>query len=376
MYKKISVAVFIAIILLVPVLSFLSPYKTFSEQENRILTGFPQFSFDEFTSRRFMNGFDSFVSDHIALRDSWITVKAQLSTLIGKRDNKNIYLGKDCLIQDIAKPNPAVYKANTQAIDDFIKSSKKPGYLLIAPTAAEIERSRLPDFATTWNQFAFISSIGAQLQSAHLVNITSALSAHQNEYIYYRTDHHWTSLGAYYAYQALSKPLHYKPLDKSSFSVEHATDAFNGTLYSKSGYRSVTPDTIDFYHYKSDQTVSKLTIGTGKEALVSKTIYFRDYLAKKDKYSAFFDNNQPVETLYTKNQNGKKLLVFKDSYAHSLVPFLMNHYSQITMIDLRYLNDDLKNVVKLKDFDQILFVYNADTFNTDPTIQTLDYNEP
>ena len=88
MTKKISVILFALIIVAIPVISLLSPYKKVSEQENRSLTAFPTFSFDQVVSKKFMAGFGDFVSDHIAFRDQWVAAKAELWTLLGKKDNQ------------------------------------------------------------------------------------------------------------------------------------------------------------------------------------------------------------------------------------------------------------------------------------------------
>ena len=371
MSKKISVILFALIILLIPVASLLSPYRSVSEQENRVLASFPVFNFEEFTSKRFMKGIDSFVSDHITCRDGWIALKADLVTLMGKRDNKGVYLGQNCLIQNIASPNPQIYRPNIDAISAFAKRTGKPTSLLLAPTAAEIERARLPAFASTYDQSAFISLVGRKLSGVKLINTVPALKAHSNQYIYYRTDHHWTTLGAYYAYAAAGTALGYTPLKRSSFNVEHASSNFNGTLYSTSGYRSITPDVIDFYQPKSGSPLDRLVIGSGNSAKTYDSIYFKNMLSVKDQYSVFFDGNQAYEDIYTKS-SGKSLLVIKDSYAHSLIPFLMNNYRRITMVDTRYLAQSLDETVNLKDYDQVLFVYNVDTFNTDTSIQNVN----
>jgi hypothetical protein len=371
MSKKISVILFALIIVFIPVVSLLSPYRTVSQQENRVLAAFPVFNLEEFTSKRFMKGFDSFVSDHIAFRDSWTAMKADISTLMGSRDNKGVYLGDNCLIENIAPPNSSIYRPNIDALNAYAKRTGKPAYLLLAPTAAEIERAKLPPFATTYDQQSFIKRVGSQLSGVQLINTTAALKAHSGQYIYYRTDHHWTSLGAYYAYVAAGGALGYTPLALSAFSVEHASSDFNGTLYSKSGYRSVTPDIIDFYTPKSGSSLQSLVIGTGDSAKTYDSIFFRNMLTVKDKYSAFFDGNQAYEDIRT-SSGGKSLLVIKDSYAHSLVPFLMNDYARITMVDMRYLAVPLVEVVNMKDYDQVLFVYNVDTFNTDTSIQNIN----
>lgn len=370
MQKKFSIVLFALILVGIPLISLLSPYKTVSEEENRNLAAFPEFSFNSVVSKQFMSGFDSFVSDHIAFRNEWVTVKAGAITLIGKRDNQRegedrVYLGNNCLIDDVKSPVQSVYESNLDAINTFAKKFGKPAFLLLAPTAAEIERGKLPPFATTIDQEAFIRLAGSKLRGVSLIDPSSELRQHKNEYIYYRTDHHWTTLGAYYAYAAAGKALGYTPPPLSGFNVTQATNSFDGTLYSKSGYRSVTPDTIDFFTAKSCAALKSYTIGIGKDAVAYKSIYFKSWLAKKDKYSVFFNGIFPVEDITTTAKSGKSLLVIKDSYAHCFLPFLMNDYSHITMVDARSLVLPLDKTVNLKGYDQVLFLYNVDTFGSD-----------
>lgn len=371
MQKKISVILFTLIILLIPVISMLSPYKTVSVEENRGLASFPEFNFDTFTSKRFMSGFQDFISDHIAFRDQWVAVKADAEILAGKRDNNGVYLGDNCLIQNIKSPGNSIYSQNVDAINEFAKRTGKPTFLLLAPTAAGVEQNKLPAFAETFDQKAFIKSAGESLKGVKLVNTFDTLTKHNSEYIYYRTDHHWTSLGAYYAYKAAAGLLGYTPLELKNFTVRHQTTSFNGTLYSKSGYRCVTPDTIDIFTPKSGSNLISFTVGAGKDAVHYKSIYFTGWLSQKDKYSVFLNGNQPLEDINT-TAKGKKLLIIKDSYAHSLVPFLMNNYSRITLADMRYLVQPLDEAVNLKDYDQVLFIYNVDDFNTDTSIQAVN----
>ena len=318
-----------------------------------------------------MSGFDGFVSDHIALRDGWTALKAGVTILTGRRDNRGVYLGDDCLIENLAKPDETITKLNTAAIDEFAKRTGKQTFLLLAPTASEIERGRLPPFAATYDESGYIMQVGRSLRNAQLIDTVSALKAHSGEYIYYRTDHHWTTLGAYYAYTAASGMLGYTPLGKSAFDIEKVTDTFNGTLYSKSGYRTVTPDSISLYLPKAGPPLSTLVIGTGGSTKIYDSIYFKKMLSVKDKYSVFFDGNQACEDIFTTSE-GKRLLVIKDSYAHSFVPFLMNHYSRITMLDMRYLVQKPDDTVRLSDYDQVLFLYNVETFGSDKSIQGIN----
>jgi hypothetical protein len=376
MQKKLSILLFTFILIGLPVLSALLPCNTYSEKENRTLASFPHLNFDAILSKQFMSGFDSFVSDHFAFRDWWVSAKAGVSTAIGKRDNQRtgetrVYLGNGCLIDDIRKPNGGIFEANIKAINTFAKKSGKPAFFLLAPTSAEVERDKLPAYATTFDQKAFISTVKGKLKNVRIIDAVDTLKRHKDEYVYYRTDHHWTTLGAYYAYAASGEALGFSPLALDSFNVTHATNSFFGTLSSKSGYHDLAADTIDLYKPKTGSSLKTLTIGTGTDARACDSIYFNGWLQKVDKYSVFFNSNQGYEDLTTTSP-GKRLLLIKDSYARCYIPFLMSHYSRITMIDPRYLTKPLGDLVNTDDYDQILFLYDVDTFNTSKELTAIN----
>lgn len=371
MSKKISVILFALIILIVPIASLLSPYQTVSIEENRTLASFPEVTADSIVSKNFMSGFSDFISDHIVLRDQWIVLKEKISTAIGKRDSNGIYLCGDRLIQKVEEPKPGVYKRNITAVNDFAKKTGKETFVMLVPTAAEIQKDKLPAYAPSLDQTNFIKEVSNKLDGAKLIDVSSALSEHKDEYIYYRTDHHYTTLGAFYCYTSAASQLGFSPLAKTDFNITQMTDSFNGTLYSKSGSRDVKADTIELFEPKNGFNLKNLTIGLGDSAKTYNSILFNDKLEGKNKYEVFFDGNQNVEKIETGN-NGKKLLVIKDSYAHAFVPFLMNHYSEITMLDMRYLNCDVDEAVKTSDYDQILFLYNVDDFASDRTIANVE----
>lgn len=370
MHRKISVILFALLIFGIPIASVFSPYKTVSAEENRKLASFPEVSFNSIISKDFMNGFSNFVSDHIVARDAWIVAKEKIASLAGRRDNNGIYLCGDRLIQKIEEPKNGIYKRNALSVDDFAKASGKPTYLMLVPTAAEIQKDKLPAFAPSLDQKKFIKSVSSMLDNAKTIDVTSSLEAHKNEYIYYRTDHHWTALGAFYAYSEASKALGFTPLSIDEFNKTDVTDSFEGTLYSKSGSRDIKPDTITVFEPKGGFNLNKLTVDDGEEKNIYNSILFKENLSGKNKYEVFFDGNKPVEDIET-TAKGEKLLVIKDSYAHAFVPYLMNHFSEITMLDLRYLNDSVENSVDLKKYDKILFLYNVDDFATDRTIATI-----
>ena len=165
----------------------------------------------------------------------------------------------------------------------------------------------------------------------------------------------------------------FSPIYLSSFDIQHASSDFMGTLYSKVLYDKITPDTIDFYYYNKGVKINSVEVDTGVEIKAYNSIYFNEFLDKKDKYSSFLGTNQQIVTIKTDSPTNKKLLLFKDSYAHCYIQFLAQHYSEIKMVDMRYINGSIEDYVDVEGYDQIMFLYNASNFATDENLKKLSY---
>ncbi|MGI5896053.1 MAG: DHHW family protein [Oscillospiraceae bacterium] len=377
--KKVSALVFFVLITGVLLLLIFLPKKEFSDNENRVLATFPELSFESITSGEFMKGFETYVADHFFLRDEWISAKTRTELLAGKKEVNGVFVLGDRLIQKCEDYDRTNVAKNVAAMKEFAENTGIPTSVMLVPTACEIQKDLLDPNAPVLNQKMLIDSVYTRLSdSLSVIDAYTMLYSSKDEYIYYKTDHHWTSLGAYFGYSAASKALGYESIPRSSFNIEHASHSFLGTLYSKVIYDDMGPDTIDYYYYPSPKgvEVTTVTVNPGKNEKVYNSLYFREYLEQKDQYSSFLGSNQPVVNVKTDLAGGKKLLVIKDSYAHSLVPFLTQHYSEITMVDLRYINSDLSERVDLASYDQVLFVYNVETFAEDQNLPKLSLTKP
>lgn len=371
--KKLLAVLFAIVLVALPLITAFSKKDTFSDWENRNLAQFPSFSGDSLLDKSFMNGFDEYISDHFIGRNFWVQVKSKLELLTMKKENNSILLtNKGSLVEELKTPSDKYVSSNINGILKYAENNPDTKvYAAIAPTACDIYSDTLPYGKTTWSQKKeidlFYSKIGSKVYG---IDIYTPLISKKDQYIYYNTDHHWTSLGAYYAYQQIAAALDFKPYEKTQFDVEHASNEFYGTYASKSNIKT-KPDTIDLYtHASSEFKVSEVTVNTGKETTVHDDIYFREWLTKKDKYSVFLGQVQPEITIKTNVQNDKKLLMFKDSYAHSLIPFLSLHYSEIKLIDLRYVND-YKSLLGEEKYDSVLLMYNIESLTANRDIAKL-----
>ncbi len=308
----------------------------------------------------FMNGVDTYLNDHFAGRDSWITAQSFMEYSLGKCESNGVFLCKDALMSDLAAPDEDTVNGNIDGIKAFTQKYNLPSYLMLVPSASAIQSEKLPRFAQVWDQKGFIEKVFSQLEGQVTpVPLYDKLREHKDEYIYYRTDHHWTTNGAFLAYQQLASTMKLPTSDTFDFQTDIVSDDFIGTLSSKSGVYNITPDSMNAYQ---TDTIQSFLVSDGKQVTEHPSIYFDEFLAKKDKYAYYLGSNQPLVTIKTKSTSDKRLLIFKDSYAHSFAPFVANDYSEIALVDLRYINIDIDKVVDVASYDDALFLYSTDVF--------------
>ena len=353
------------------------PERPFSETENRYLQKFPEFNFDTVTEKTFMSDFESYFSDRVVLREDWIRLMNSFDRMLGKREIKGVFTEDGRMIEAWKSYDADSVNKNLAAMQQFAETyDKKKVYFMLAPTAQDIYSETLPANCGAANQKAFIKMCYDSLPSITGIDVYTSLSAAKNDYIYYRTDHHWTSYGAFLGYEAVCKAMQINGFALNDFNIEHAANDFRGTLYSKTLDNSIQPDVIDIYTLATGEPKSEIKV-FGEEQTYD-SLYQRDFLEKKDKYSTFLGLNTPKLDITTENlskvENDSKLLIIKDSYANALIPFLSKHYSDITVLDLRYINGTFESVeVNVNDYDAVLFVYNVITFSQDTNVSKLSF---
>ena len=373
--QKISFILFFSFLVVVALVTVFKPKLDFSENENRVLEKFPEFSAEKIFNRKFMNGLESYISDHFVGRTEWIRTKTGAELLSGKRESNGVFILKDRLAEKLPEPDMKEVDKSIAAINNFSLDNKNAHiYAMIVPTSTGIYSDELPLNVPQYDQKMFIDEVYDKL-SDNIIQLDAytPLYTNRQQYIYYRNDHHWTTLGAYYAYDSAVKDMGFTPIPLGKYDIEHANNEFKGTLYSKALYDKIPADTIDIYYNTSGPEITSYEVNDGKETTECSSIYFREYIDKKDKYETFCGPNEPAATIKTNVGNNSKLLIIKDSYAHCYVPFLAQHYSEITMLDLRYINDSYKDIVNMDEYDDVLFLYNVSTFASDTNIKKLDF---
>ena len=356
---------FLAIFLLLCLFAFvianaLAQDREYSSAENRKLAQLPKFSLSALSDGSYFAAWEDYLADQFVGRDTWITIDLQASRLLGAKEANGVYLcADDYLMEAPATPDAAALTRNLDAINAFAARHEDLRLsMTVVPNAACVLAEKLPDHAPVRDQRQDIGEIAARLQGVRFLDVTDALMQHKGEAIYYRTDHHWTSLGAYYAFSDMAAGLGIEQ-PAADYDIYPVTDRFEGTLASKSGCHAVT-DVIELY---VPQTELQYYVTLDGERTA--TMYDREKLNEKDQYAVFLGGNDARVDITTTAETGKTLLIFKDSYANCFLQFLLPYYDRIVLLDARYYYGDADSVISREGVTDVLFLYNANTFLTD-----------
>ena len=355
----------VLIVLVFAVANLIHRDRDVSESENRKLAQRPRFSVSALADGSYFSGLTAWYNDQFIGRDGWITMNLGGQKLLGRRESGDVYLGrKGYLLKKPVSMDAATVEPKTEAIRAFAAAYPDVHmYFTLAPSAATILTDKVPRNAPIPDQLDQIQTIYTRLGTVTPLDITTTLQRHKDEYIYYMTDHHWTSLGARYAFEAIALNMDISAI--SEYDVHTVSTTFQGTQSSESGDRS-SKDTVQVYTPKAADISYYVSYPSTQEK--SASMYKRECLNAKDHYTVFFGGNYPTVEIYTTANTGRNLLLFKDSYANCFIQFLTPYFDKIIMIDPRYYYDDLTSVITTQGITDMLFLYSADTFMADTSL--------
>lgn len=358
--------IFLLIILIFLLINLLTKEKTFSEAENRSLAVMPEFSVAAMMDGSYFSGLTDYFSDQFFARDSWISMKGTVDSLLGRSESAGVFLCEDdYLISAPEVPDPVALPKTITAINSFSATHGDLNTaMMLVPGAAAMLPDKLPKNAPVRDQLADLDDVALQLDPSIIwIDAAKILAPHIDENIYYRTDHHWTSLGARYAFDGAAGALGItSPV--SDYDVHIVSTEFQGTLSSKSGNHS-TQDTIEVY---TPDTEGLMYYVVYPDKTKISSLYRSECLDVKDQYTVFFGGNHSQLEILTTANNDRTLLVFKDSYANCFMQFLTPYYEKIIMVDPRYYYDSVDSLIISGGVTDVLFLYSADTFLTDHSL--------
>lgn len=238
---------------------------------------------------------------------------------------------------------------------------------MLIPNSIYINQEKLPDNVIPENQEQIINEIYQKLNNdINKINVTEVLLNNKDKYIFFKTDHHMTSLGAYLTYNEFCLVSNKQPKLLQNFEEKIVSKDFLGTFDSKAQVPNQETDIISIYVNEKNTNVE-----VQYDNETTNSIYNEEYLSKKDKYSYFLNGNNAKVVVKTNGQNGKKLLLIKDSYSHIMAQFLCQDYEELHFIDPRYYKLSLSEYARNNEITEILFLYNVSNIVSDLGLVTI-----
>ena len=367
--EKLVGIIFILTLFLFLIINVIVPDREKSVQENRMLVTKPKFRLSSLISGDYDEKFEAYMDDQFVGRDMWRKLKVTVDRICGSRLENGVYIGTNGqLLEQIEVADENHLAANIKAIKSFSESQKKiPVRMMLVPDAANVLNHSLPALAKPEDQTQMFSMVRKDLgDSVEWIDVSTELNKHKTEKIYYKTDHHWTTLGAFYAFQAAAPSLGIEG-DLSGKYVSHAvSNSFNGMLASKSGVNLGEKEQIDIYVPTEEDT--DLIIDYVDEGKRSTSLYDSSKLKEKDQYTVFLGGNSSLLDIRTVSTSTKRLLLVKDSFANSFIPFLTPYYREIVVVDPRYYSGTINDLMDSYRISEVLFLYSGNTFFKDNNI--------
>lgn len=365
-FKRLPGVIFMVLLLGLAGKEALSHQRTYSPVEKRELQTRPEISITKVLDGRFQKKYESYLRDQFPGRDHWVSFQTDMELFMGKNEIHNVYIGKNhYLLEHYTEKefDPQQISKNLQALEKFVGKTKQNAdvHVMMVPTKSWILREKLPAFAPHYKEQRFYDALQQKLEKEDvLISVEPVLDAHKEEEIYYRTDHHWTMLGAWYAYEQYTKAVGgdlQRAQGKKKFRC--ISKDFYGTTYAKINYARQA-DKIEIY-----EPADKLRVVYNMGEKKTKTLYDVSFLKTADQYSVFTGGNQAVLEITGGIKNGKTLLLIKDSFANSILPFLAEDYEKLVVVDLRQLNVSGDRLLEMFSPTDILILYNSAQFAQD-----------
>lgn len=365
-FKRLPGVIFMVLLLGLAGKEALSHQRTYSPVEKRELQTRPEISITKVLDGRFQKKYESYLRDQFPGRDHWVSFQTDMELFMGKNEIHNVYIGKNhYLLEHYTEKefDPQQISKNLQALEKFVGKTKQNAdvHVMMVPTKSWVLREKLPAFAPHYKEQKFYDALQQKLEKEDvLISVEPVLDAHKEEEIYYRTDHHWTTLGAWYAYEQYTKAVGgdlQRAQGKKKFRC--ISKDFYGTTYAKINYARQA-DKIEIY-----EPADKLRVVYNMGEKKTKTLYDFSFLKTADQYSVFTGGNQAVLEITGGIKNGKTLLLIKDSFANSILPFLAEDYEKLVVVDLRQLNVSGDRILEMFSPTDILILYNSAQFAQD-----------
>lgn len=303
------------------------------------------------------------IKNEFPLISSWRSMYSSILSGTGQKMIGDVYISDKGLIEIVSSADDARTEAFVSKINDLASRHENTAFFtMIVPTASGIYSEKLPMVINTLDQQKFIDDVYFRLDSSvHSLDAYSPLFSSRDDYVYFRTDDHWTEYGAYMVYSRVIRKLGFTPIRLSNYDLEYAERSYYGNLYSKTYFQGVQPDLINIFRNKNGSFVTDVTSWAEGEIYTSASLYYTPALSSDEELDVFLGGSYFEKcTVSTTNTEAPKLLIIKGDYANMFVPFLTPHYSEITLIDPARLGErTIEDTVDIDSYDQVLVLYDA-----------------
>lgn len=358
--ELLPLVVIFAILAAISIGSIVMPDRQFSPNENRYLEQRPEFTLKDLFGGNYTADVEEYTADQIVLRDFWMETASSAQQAMGKQEINDTWLGTDGYYFAKVTPdtfNQTQFRKNLQQVEKFFETNAdKNCHLLMAPTPAYMNADKLPANAQLFDAAGCFDTI-AEGFGDRFIDTRPVLSGEGN---YYRTDHHWTTAGALNAYEVWCAATGHEVKD---WKLEQVSETFRGTLYSQVMLPGSAYDTLSIAPEVKVESVDS-------DGTVSQSIYSMEALEEKDHYKIFMGGNYAKVTIDTGADTGRSLLLIKDSFANSFVPFLTEDYDTITLIDLRHCREEVQEIAN--GCTDVLVLYELTNFASDNNLFKLN----
>lgn len=347
-------------------LFLLLPRQSFSEKEKRYLAEAPQLTWETLLSGEFGEAAEKYLADHIPGRDVFVGLASYYDLLSGRQGIKDVHLAEgDRLVEAPVEWNQAAVDKNMAAINAFAEKIGGNVDLMLVPSAGFVLEDTIFGVHGDYTDDAIISRIygmaGENVTCRDLVAVFNGAEDQQS--LYYRTDHHWTSRGAYTAYAAYMQMLGRDYTTADGYTVEQH-GGFCGSNYSRSGLWLLPEENVELWKSQGNYTVTN-----GDSEGSSDSLFYPERLEELDKYTVYLDGNHSTVRIVNEAAKGKgKLLVVRDSYANCLGTFLAGSYEEVVLVDLRYYKKPVSELMASEGFSDVLICYSIGNFLTDANV--------
>lgn len=392
MNQKINIAitaVFLALLFGFGIAFWAVPDTDFSAEENRALQTLPAFSVSSWMDGTTSGQLTDYYADQFPLRTSWVSLHALCDLAAGRGESSGVLLGRDGQLavrrfdaylsrteraEDTDFYSTAHIEAGLRAIADLDSALSEAGIplcVLAAPRTLDVTISDYNYPAALSDELTSAVENGLDAAQVNSVNLTDTFRTmyEAGEYVYYRTDHHWTTYGAYTAYTAVMEAwgMGEAVIPADRFEVRRVEN-FYGTTYSRSGMFFVPADTLEIWEIRDGSDAdSTYTVKDGDgNTVIEQGFISEAYLSEKDKYGAFLDGTHSLLTITQASAadgDRPRLLLARDSFASCMVPFLARHFD-IVAVNLSGGMTNLSELAEAYDCDRVLIICNLENFVT------------